>query len=202
MVQKNKGKGGKRHRRGKKGNDVQASTATKMTEGKYEKYGKIINLAGDCRVRVITPLNKEYVCHIPGKFRKRVWMKMDDIVLFAIRPFEQDKGDIISVYTSNEARWLTMKKEIPSTFSNIELNDSTSGGQDIIWNRGSDDEDDSFENNSDIADEAKEARRAEKALRDSVPAQSNIYGMPSSSESDSEDEPINNTNMKSILDEL
>ena len=197
MVQKNKGKGGKRHRRGKKTNDTQDSKATKMAEGKYEKYGKIINLAGDCRVRVVTTNDQEYVCHIPGKFRKRVWMKMNDIVLFAVRPFEESKGDIISVYSPAEARWLTMKKEIPSTFSNIELNDSTSGGQDIIWNTGSDDSDDSFENNSDITDEAKAARRAERELRNAVPAQDNIYTMPSSSDEESDEK-----DMQTLLDEL
>ena len=169
-----------------------------MAEGKYEKYGKIINLAGDCRVRVVTTNDQEYVCHIPGKFRKRVWMKMDDIVLFAVRPFEETKGDIISVYTPAESRWLTMKEEIPSTFSNIELNESTAGGQDIIWNTGSD-EDDSFENNSDIADEAKEARRAERELRNAVPAQTNVYGMPSSSDDESDE---NEKDIETLLDEL
>ena len=206
MVQKNKGKGGKRHRRGKKegGPDQSSSKATKKAEGQYEKYGKITKLSGDCRVNVITPSDEEFVCHIPGKFRKRVWMKMDDIVLFAIRPFEAGKGDIISVYAPNEVRWLTLKNELPPTFSNIELGDSTtSNGQDIQWNRPIDEDDDSFENNSDIADEAKEARRAERAIRENVPEQSNAYEMPSS---DSEDEydysSLNKDNMKSILDEL
>ena len=81
MVQKNKGKGGKRNRRGKKtGVDPQTSKATKKAEGKFEKYGKITKLAGDCRINVITPSDETFVCHIPGKFKKRVWMKMDDII--------------------------------------------------------------------------------------------------------------------------
>ena len=201
MPQKNKGKGGKRHRRGKKGNvEAESSKMTKKAEGNFEKYGKITKLAGDCRVAVVTPSDEAFICHIPGKFRKRVWMKVDDIILFTIRPFEQGKGDVISVYNSSEVRWLTMKKELPSTFSNIELN-ADGGGQDIMWNRPVGEEDDSFEDNSDIAEEAKEARRAEKIARDAVPEQNNVYDMPSS---DSEDDYINVNpeNMLSILDEL
>lgn len=201
MVQKNKGKGGKRHRRGKKNNEPEttSSKTTKIAEGEYEKYGKIINLSGDCRVIVTTTDGTEYVCHIPGKFRKRVWMKMDDIILFAVRPFEENKGDVISVYSPNEVRWLTIKNELPSTFSNIELNDDTPGGQDIVWNRES--SSDSFEDDVNMPEEEKAARRAEKAARDAVPAQTNLYEMPSSDSESSEYIPAN-TNMEELLDAL
>lgn len=90
MPAKNKGKGGKHKRKGKK--RVEPTVALKFTrkaEGKYEKYGKIVKLMGDCRIGVETPDNCSYVCHIPGKFRKRVWMKMGDIVLFSLRPFDK-----------------------------------------------------------------------------------------------------------------
>lgn len=90
MPAKNKGKGGKHKRKGKK--RVEPTVALKFTrkaEGKYEKYGKIVKLMGDCRIGVETPDNCSYVCHIPGKFRKRVWMKIGDIVLFSLRPFDK-----------------------------------------------------------------------------------------------------------------
>jgi translation initiation factor 1A len=90
MPAKNKGKGGKHKRKGKK--RVEPTVALKFTrkaEGKFEKYGKIVKLMGDCRISVETPDNCSYVCHIPGKFRKRVWMKVGDIVLFSLRPFDK-----------------------------------------------------------------------------------------------------------------
>lgn len=102
MPAKNKGKGGKHKRKGKK--RVEPTVALKFTrkaEGKFEKYGKIVKLLGDCRIGVETPDNCSYICHIPGKFRKRVWMKIGDIVLFSLRPFDKPVSALSSSSVSS-----------------------------------------------------------------------------------------------------
>lgn len=121
MPAKNKGKGGKHKRKGKK--RVEPTVALKFTrkaEGKYEKYGKIVKLMGDCRIGVETPDNCSYVCHIPGKFRKRVWMKVGDIVLFSLRPFDKP-GKAESTVTGADGKPVKSIEDLDFSQINTEM---------------------------------------------------------------------------------
>ena len=179
---KNKGKGGKRKRRGKK--NVQTSNIKNLKiAGPNEKYGKVIALYGNCRITVETPEKVQYMCHIPGAFKKRVWINMDDIVLFQIRSFEPDKGDIISKYFPDEVKWLTRKKHIPGHFSGLQVNDENN--QDIDWNLP---EEDSDELPDDATPSEKERRKKQIEARDAVPAQDRTYDLPSFESSDAEED--------------
>ena len=49
-------------------------------------------------------------CRIPGRMRRRVWMREGDVVLVAIWDFQPDKrGDIIYRYSRDEVRKLAAK---------------------------------------------------------------------------------------------
>lgn len=66
-------------------------------------------LGGD-KVRVDCKDGKERICRIPGKLRKRVWIKREDIV--AIKPWKvqtDERGDIIWRYTKNQVNILKKK---------------------------------------------------------------------------------------------
>ena len=52
-------------------------------------------------------------CHIRGSMRKKVWIKINDVVLVSIRDFEPNKGDIIYKYTPGEILFLKKEGEIP-----------------------------------------------------------------------------------------
>jgi translation initiation factor 1A len=214
MPQKNKGKGGKRRRRGKKDAEPTSDAikiTTKADKSKGENYGRVTKLAGDCRVAIETPDNESILCHIPGKFRKRVWIKQNDIVLFCARPYVGDpekndnvkKGDILSLYTPGEIRWLVQKNEIPATFSNIELTSNADGNQDINWNVEGETpmtlSEEEMENDSNIASEEKERMREERRQRNAVPAQQRNYDMPESEDSAEEDIIVNESNMEEML---
>ena len=219
MPQKNKGKGGKRRRRGKKEaepvGDVTKIT-TKADKTKGEHYGRVTKMAGDCRLAIETPENEHFVCHIPGKFRKRVWIKPNDIVLFCERPYDGEqgvdqadkvkKGDIISLYSTGEIRWLIQKNEIPATFSNIELTATADGNQDINWNIEGEMpptlSEEEMENDSNIASEEKERMRQERRARNAVPVQQRNYDMPPSDSEDSAEEEVNNDNLEEMLKNL
>lgn len=56
------------------------------------------------------------LCHIRGKFRKRVWINADDIILLGLRSFEDDKADVIHKYMQDEARTLQAYEEIPKNW--------------------------------------------------------------------------------------
>ncbi len=75
-----------------------------------ELIGKVINLLGSNRLHVDCEDGKERVCRIPGKLKKRVWTKIDDIVL--IKPWDTQsdiRGDLVWRYTRIEADFLRKK---------------------------------------------------------------------------------------------
>lgn len=50
------------------------------------------------------------ICRVPGKLKKRMWVRAEDIIL--VRPWEvqaNERGDIIWVYTKAQAAWLDRK---------------------------------------------------------------------------------------------
>jgi len=50
------------------------------------------------------------ICRIPGRMRKRVWIKMGDLIL--IEPWKiqtNERGDVAFRYTSTQANWLRRK---------------------------------------------------------------------------------------------
>lgn len=55
------------------------------------------------------------MCHIRGKMRKKVWVVVGDIVLVSLRDFQDEKGDIILKYLSDEAKNLKTYGELPET---------------------------------------------------------------------------------------
>jgi len=59
------------------------------------------------RVLVSCQDGKERLCRIRGKLKRRVWIRLGDIVLVSPWDFQSDKrGDIIWRYKRNQAEWL------------------------------------------------------------------------------------------------
>ncbi|MFQ6064635.1 MAG: translation initiation factor eIF-1A [Candidatus Bathyarchaeia archaeon] len=66
-------------------------------------------LGGD-RLLVSCQDGKERLCRIRGKMKRRMWIRMGDIVLVSPWDFQPDKrGDIIWRYKRNQAQWLRSK---------------------------------------------------------------------------------------------
>ncbi len=69
--------------------------------------GIIEEFLGYDRARVLCADGKTRLCRIPGRLRKRMWMRVGDIVLVAPWEFQYDKrGDIIYRYSSSEVQKL------------------------------------------------------------------------------------------------
>ena len=74
-------------------------------------------LGGD-RLRARCTDGNDRICRIPGRLRKRVWMRPGDIIL--VKPWEiqgDGRGDVIFRYTHTQSGWLSRKgflKEISS----------------------------------------------------------------------------------------
>lgn len=71
-----------------------------------EKIGLIKQRLGGNRMEVQTTDNKTWNCRVPGRFKRSMWLRPEDIVL--IEPWEGDneKADVIYKYTPSEVTQL------------------------------------------------------------------------------------------------
>jgi len=69
--------------------------------------GVAVKLLGFDRVLVKCQDGHERLCRIRGKMKRRVWIRVGDIVLVSPWDFQSDKrGDVFWRYTKNQAEWL------------------------------------------------------------------------------------------------
>lgn len=103
-------------KRGRKKNQGETVKRVLETKCDAEEYAKITKLLGDRRVTMILTDKMSTMGIIPGRYRKRVWMNVGDIVLVNKRDFQNDKSDILHKYSSDEVKKLHKMREIPDFF--------------------------------------------------------------------------------------
>ncbi len=74
-----------------------------------EMFGLVIQLHGTNQIKVLCEDSVERVCRIPGKLKKRVWIREGDIVLVKLWDFQPIKADIIWRYLGTQAEHLKRK---------------------------------------------------------------------------------------------
>lgn len=109
-----KKKGAKK--KGKKGGGDTAEKRTLIISEDMQEYAKIIKLLGDRRINVVLTDSSESLAVIPGRFRKRCWMKVGDVILVSRRDFQEGKLDVVYKYKDDEIRKLCKHGEIPNFF--------------------------------------------------------------------------------------
>ena len=69
--------------------------------------GTAVRLMGYDRILVKCQDGKERLCRIRGKLKRRVWIRVGDIVLVSPWDFQSDtRGDIFWRYRKNQTEWL------------------------------------------------------------------------------------------------
>lgn len=109
----------KKKKRGKNSKNKRGAVTTKRAiafKDDMQEYVVMIKMLGDRRIMVRLPDTSEKLAIIPGRFRKRCWMKAGDVLLASYREFQANKLDIVHKYTPDEARQLVGYKEIPPFF--------------------------------------------------------------------------------------
>lgn len=111
MTKKNTG--GKNFKRQKKQSNFKEGRELIYREDE-QAYARIIKSFGDSRFECeCFDSEKTKIGLVRGAFKKRVWMKLGDIVLVSLRNFDPSKCDIIHKYTPDEAQILKQFGEIP-----------------------------------------------------------------------------------------
>ena len=80
-----------------------------------EVLGVVEQMLGGDKLKVNCDDGNGRICRIPGKMRKRVWIRAGDLVL--VEPWKvqaHERGDIIFRYTSTQANWLNRKGFVKS----------------------------------------------------------------------------------------
>ena len=95
-----------------------------------QEYGQVTKLLGSGRMEVSCFDGKTRLAKVRGKFKRRVWVNVGDIILVNVREFDECKGDIIHVYYYDEARALKQVGEIPSD-TNITENKQLEEGKEF-----------------------------------------------------------------------
>ena len=111
-------------RKNKKKSNIEVQKRTLQIKKEMEEYGKITKMSGDRRVLLTLTDTTEVIGIIPGRFRKRCWMKVGDIVLVSIRDFQKDKVDIIHKFDNYETKELMKLLEIPPFFDSSVTNNN------------------------------------------------------------------------------
>lgn len=85
-----------------------------------EVIGKVEQRAGGNRTIVACFDGKTRNCRVPGRLKRRIWVRAGNIVLIEPWEFEGDKkGDLIFTYSPAAVQWLERKgflKEISDEF--------------------------------------------------------------------------------------
>lgn len=76
------------------------------TPRRGELIGEIESLLGASRFYVLCSDRVKRTCRIPGRFRKRIKIRVGDIVLIEPWSVEPEKGDVVWIYTRTQAGWL------------------------------------------------------------------------------------------------
>ena len=106
---KNKGKGGKKFKKFKKGNANQRQDFVyKQTHPHFgQQYAKVIKMLGHGRLNAVCEDGKTRLCSISGKLKKRKtngFIVSSDIILICVRPFNDKLADVLYKYTSNDVQ--------------------------------------------------------------------------------------------------
>jgi len=75
-----------------------------------ELFGVVESMLGANKLRVRCSDDKMRICRIPGRLRKRVWMREGDLII--VEPWEiqgDTNGDAVWKYTAAQVEWLKRK---------------------------------------------------------------------------------------------
>ncbi|MGB9635176.1 MAG: translation initiation factor eIF-1A [Candidatus Micrarchaeia archaeon] len=96
--------------------DVQEEIVRVRMPREGEILAVVTALLGGSRMRVSCIDGKERIVRVPGKLKRRAWIKMNDVVLIIPWEIDNSKGDIVWKYTPIQVEWLKNKGVIPRNF--------------------------------------------------------------------------------------
>ena len=73
---------------------------------KLEMFGIVMQLHGSNQVKILCEDGKERVCRIPGRMKKKTWLRERDVVIIRLWDFQQSKADVVWRYLGAQVEHL------------------------------------------------------------------------------------------------
>ena len=89
----------------KKQEEQEAPTRIRMPR-KGEVLGIVVQRLGGNRMEIKSVDNKTRNCRVPGRFKRKFWLRQGDAVLITPWPDDNNKGDIIFQYKKGQINQL------------------------------------------------------------------------------------------------
>jgi len=89
------------------------STVKLPDQKKGELFGIADALQGGSRLKVNCEDGKSRMARIPGKLKRRMWIREGDLVIVRPWDFQNDKCDVVFRYTKTQASYLARRGMIP-----------------------------------------------------------------------------------------
>lgn len=80
----------------------------KLPRGR-QVIGIIDQRLGGSRMRARCLDGKTRICKIPGRLKRKLWVREEDTVLIEPWELDNDKGDVLFKYKKNQVNWLRHK---------------------------------------------------------------------------------------------
>jgi translation initiation factor 1A len=78
-----------------------------------ELFGIADALVGGSRLEVMCEDGQKRLARIPGKMKRRMWIREGDLVIVKPWDFQAEKADVVWRYTKTQAEYLSRKEMIP-----------------------------------------------------------------------------------------
>jgi translation initiation factor 1A len=76
---------------------------------KEEVLGVIEQRVGGSRMIIKCVDGKSRNCRVPGRLRRRLWLREGDIVIVKPWEYDNEKGDVLYKYNPSQVHWLKKK---------------------------------------------------------------------------------------------
>lgn len=80
---------------------------------KGEMFAIVDKILGGSRMIVMCADGKSRMARIPGKIKRRMWIKEGDLVIIRPWEFQDEKADVIYRYTRTQASHLSKSNKLP-----------------------------------------------------------------------------------------
>ncbi len=80
---------------------------------KSEIFGVAEQLLGGSRLIVMCEDGKSRLARIPGRMKRRMWIKTGDLLIIKPWQFQDEKANVVYRYTKTQAMNLARKRRLP-----------------------------------------------------------------------------------------
>jgi len=81
-----------------------------VTRVKLPKKGEVIGIIeqrlGGNKMMVKCLDKETRNCRVPGRLRRKLWLRSGDVVIVELWEFDNSKGDVVFKYRPNQVEWL------------------------------------------------------------------------------------------------